>query len=65
VFVTLPIFVLHKDKFDLLRGGSENMKLMKQNCLLQITQNILSATTKTNEVAVQASFNISQITAKK
>ena len=41
------------------------MKLMKRKCHLQQQQNILSARTETNEVAVQASFIISHKTAKK
>jgi hypothetical protein len=41
------------------------MKLKKRKCYLQLQQYVLSATTKTNELVVQANFTISQITAKK
>jgi hypothetical protein len=56
---------LHKDKFGVLEGRLRENKLKNLKCDLQRQQNIFTVGTKTNEAAVQASFIISQIIAKK
>jgi hypothetical protein len=56
---------LHKDKFGVLEGRIRENKLKNLKCDLQWQQNIFTVATKTNEAAVQASFIISQIIAKK
>jgi hypothetical protein len=56
---------LHKDKFGVPEGRLRENKLKNLKCDLQRQQNMFTVTTKTNEAAVQASFIISQIIAKK
>jgi hypothetical protein len=57
--------MLHKDKFGPLARMLREYETNETEMLFADKANILSVTTKTNEVAVQASFIISQITAKK
>jgi hypothetical protein len=56
---------LHKHKFGVLEGRLRENKLKNLKCDLQRQQNMFTAATKTNEAAVQASFIISQIIARK
>jgi hypothetical protein len=62
---TIHYKTLHNDKFGVLEVGLRENKLKNLKCDLQRQQNILTVVTKTNEAAVQTSFIISQIIAKK
>jgi hypothetical protein len=56
---------LYKDNFGVLEGRLKEDKSKNLKCDLQQRQNVFTVATKTNEAALQASFVISQITAKK
>jgi phosphopantetheinyl transferase (holo-ACP synthase) len=56
---------LHKDKFGVLEGSLRENKLKNLKCDLQRQQNMFTVATKTTEAALQTSFIISQIVAKK
>ena len=49
---------LRKHKFDVLEVKLREDKLKKLKCDLQWQQNMLTVTTQTNEVAVEASFTV-------
>jgi hypothetical protein len=56
---------VHKDKFGVLEVELREDKLKNLKSDLQQQQNIFTVVTKSNEAAVNASFAISQIIAKK
>jgi hypothetical protein len=57
--------ILHKDKFGVLQVKLREDKLQNLKAHLQLQQNIFTAATKSDEAAVHASFDTSQIIANK
>jgi hypothetical protein len=56
---------LHKGNFGILEGRLREDKSKNIRCDMQWQQNVITVATKINEAAVQKSFVISQIIAKK